>query len=231
MKRHITFAVGVPILLGASLFLPRWAPKAESSAAQPVQDLIAAPTTWIPFDAPFTTSSQAGTVAGHFYRRSDGSTRTETGPENGPVKVISIKNISNSRYYTYLRGAWSSYHMRLPKEGFHPALRSLTKTEGLIPWPGEKIHGFELYRFSDRGGLERFQAPALNFFALRTVYEGTREEYFDIKVREQSPDLFLPPPGQPVDEKEELGGIIADLTPEESKSHLHERNLKRIGHR
>lgn len=111
--------------------------------------------------------------------------------------------------------------MRLPREGYRPALRSLTRANGLAAWP-EKIQGFEVYRMTQQSGLVRFQAPALNFFSLSTSFNGAYDEFYDINIREQPEELFFPPAGVPVEERQELGGIIANLTEDEEEA-LRER--------
>jgi hypothetical protein len=53
-------------------------------------------------------------VLGHFYRDSDGSSRLETGPVDGSVKIISIKNIGKATLYGKgSKGEWTSRPMKL----------------------------------------------------------------------------------------------------------------------
>ena len=56
--------------------------------AQPIS--VAAPDHWVAFDATWRRSSPRSVVVGHYYQGDDGSTRTDSGPEGGPIMISSI---------------------------------------------------------------------------------------------------------------------------------------------
>ena len=97
--------------------------------------------------------------------------------------------------------------MRLPAAGYRPGKRSLTVTRGIEPFD-DAIQGFIVFKFTSPGGVVRFEAPALNFFALRTEFVDTKQEVYDITLRDQHPDTFLPPAGVPVEAHGEFRGIV-----------------------
>ena len=173
---------------------------------------VPSPAGWVPFDATARRTDSDGKVnmVGRFYRASDGSTRLDTGPAGGPIGIIDIKNISNStQYVMQSTGKWVSYRMKLPSSGYRP-LKRRTTVVGLEPY-AETIEGFELYRYaSANAGPIAFQAPSLNFFALVTEFNGTRQEYHDVRIREQPKELFFPTPGTAVEDSGEYGGIVSN---------------------
>jgi len=172
---------------------------------------IAAPIQWIPFAANMksvvtTDGVQRVRVHGRYYRRSDGSTRNETGPESGPMKVIYIKNIATKRAYLFQRDRWQSNPMQLDDRGYQPRKRRVDMRG--LEQHAEALSGFLVYKYTDAGGVVAYQAPDLNFFALRTSYGDTTQEFYDIQLGEQTDDLFEPPRSVEVEEKTEFGGII-----------------------
>lgn len=75
--------------------------------------------------------------------------------------------------------------------------------------------GFSVYRVVNLGGDVRLETPALNWFALvRQSVTGRREEYTNVRIADQPPELFVPPPGVAVAITNELGGIISVRTGE-----------------
>jgi len=151
------------------------------------------------------------TIVGRFYRASDGSTREESGLPNGSINVISINNVSTSTHYAYVRSEWHRYPMKLPINGYHPGLRAVGKTNGLEE-SIEVIEGFQLYRLTGREGSVRYQAPGLNFFALRIESQDIHQEYSNVVIREQPREFFEPPDAAVVTPHDELRGIIASPT-------------------
>ena len=53
------------------------------------------------------------------------------------------------------------------------------------------------------------KAPDLNFFALRTSFKETTQEFYDVQLGEQPDDLFEPPVGAEVEQRTEFRGIIS----------------------
>jgi hypothetical protein len=210
MKLRMVFAVVLPlVLIGVLVGLFRYS---NSAAAAQVStpDAIPSPTEWVPFDASMRkVSPKEGTMEGRYYRRSDGSTRFDTGPTINNIRVISISNVANSEHYELTKGTWKSYRMILPPEGYRPGARSFNITRGLEAWP-EAVQGFEVVRLTTEDGLIRFQAPALNFFNLLTEFQGTRQEFFDVRLREQPRELFFPPRDVEVEKRPEYNGIVSE---------------------
>lgn len=75
---------------------------ASSDQAQP--SAIRSPDYWVAFDATVRTVSPRGVVMGRYYQASDGSTRNESGPENGPIAVVSISNVAQNRHFEFYDG-------------------------------------------------------------------------------------------------------------------------------
>src|SRR6476646_1012420 len=72
---------------------------------------IPAPPEWVPFVADVRATDTIDGVSnvrmeGKHDRRSDGSTRLETGPPGGPIKVVSIRNVTANRYFSLLKEHW-----------------------------------------------------------------------------------------------------------------------------
>ena len=67
-----------------------------------------------------------------------------------------------------------------------------------------------MYKATTIGGVVKYQAPALNFFALVTEFADTRQEFFDIVLVEPASELFLPPPNASIEMRNELKGIVSD---------------------
>jgi hypothetical protein len=209
MRFRVVFAVSVRLLLAAALVssLRSFGSQATAQAGRP--QAIPAPTDWVAFDASMRKRSKEGPVFGRYYRRSDGSTRWDTGPAENDMRVISISNVSNSEHYEYARGTWKSYRMILPPGGYRPKRRSFQTTKGLEPW-STRIQGFEVIRQSTNSELVRYVAPALNFFALLSELDDTRQEFFDVRVREQPSQLFSPARDAKVVMQTEYRGIVSE---------------------
>src|SRR5919106_4119716 len=74
------------------------------SASSNVSPELEQPSSWVSFKARVHVFKPGRpTAVGVFYRNGDGSSRLETGPEDGSVTVISIRHIPSSTYY--VRGA------------------------------------------------------------------------------------------------------------------------------
>lgn len=191
---------------------------------------IPAPVNWVAFSADRMSTNEAtpdSYVYGRYYRRSDGSTRSDAGVKGESIQSIEIHNMTNSTYYTFFRGSWESYKMRLPEEGYTPAVPRLGKTNFLAK-SDEFIQGFDnIYTETQPSGLVRHEAPALNFFALRQTYQGAKTEYYNVQIAEQPDDLFVPPPGAPINAHDTLWGFIGNVTKEEEKQ-IEEEIQRRI---
>lgn len=222
-KKTLVGALG--LLLGIALVAvsnsasPSIAATYQAQLATPAGGIgadIPSPTEWVPFVARARKVAVNDGVsriemAGRYYRRSDGSTRFETGPENGPIRVIHIKNVAHSRSYLLFGEQWQSNPMLLSEKGYQPKIRR-EDMRGLEK-QAEAISGFLIYKFTDHGGVVAMQAPDLNFFALRTTFQNTTQEFYDVQLGEQPDDLFEPPSGATVEEKTEFRGIVSKRPP------------------
>jgi hypothetical protein len=152
-------------------------------------------------------------VDGRFWRASDGSTRTESWVRGINDVIIVIKNVTTNRYFEKLGNAraWCSHPMALPSRGYLP-LKRRTSMPGLSA-VATPVEGFEVFRYS--GGTPRsttteLQSPALNFFALVVQdFTGTHLRHFNIRLGEQEPALFMPPPDATVEEHVDPRGIVS----------------------
>jgi hypothetical protein len=158
---------------------------------------------WVAFDASFVrTEPGMRRVVGWYHRAFDGSTREESNLDGPAVAVIFITNVQKKLQYVFENKVWTSYTMNLPPGGLRPDPvarnpRSFT--------PAKPIDGIEVVRFVNPQGIVQFQAPKLNYFAVRTERpSGGREAFSNIAVREQPTDLFEPPPGASVQSRPEV---------------------------
>lgn len=186
MKRRELPAAVMPLALLALLIL--WsAAHAQTTAG------------WVPFDATFVrTELGMPQVIGSFNRSADGSTREESDVD-GPGKphVVLIMNVAKRLQYRFERGAWASYPVNFPPEGWHPVT---VERDPRRYAPGPSIQGLPSFRFVNPQGVVQFVVPALNDFALSTERpDGGREVFSNVVVREQRPELFEPPPGAEVE--------------------------------
>jgi hypothetical protein len=210
--RHVVIAA--TILLAAVVVGFGVSPARTSG--QTATDEIAQPSDWVPFDADVQISfpSKASSIDGRFFRGSDGSSRLETWDRKDPsTKVISIKNIARVRQYVSSpANGWKANPMLLPPNGWHPA-RYRASMKNLVP-RRDQLEGLQLYQLTGPEGDVEVLAPALNFFPVVRQYikDGERWGYSNIRVREQDPALFEPPPGAAVTERTEPLGIVVGKT-------------------
>jgi hypothetical protein len=207
MRKILTamILITLPLLVAGSVLYAR-----GFRALQPDQH-VPSPTEWIPFRSDFRQVDGSGAVhVGRFYRRSDGSTRSESGQSLGKWHTILIKNISTATYYTwYEERGWARQPMQLPKWGWRPGKRHFN-TPGLTLVP-QRVEGFTLLKVEHNGGAYDLQAPELNFFTVvrhwgDTVGSGTTHS--NIRVGEQPAELFEPPRDASVAAIGEPGGIV-----------------------
>jgi hypothetical protein len=172
---------------------------------------IPIPDKWVPFSAKLTTRTTSGkTYAGRFYRSTDGSTRSETGPSPDQITVIAIKNIPQALFYLWQRGQWTQQPMQLPPSGWNPQsfpVRAVTPV-------AEKVEGFDVVQGDSANSTTLF-APQLNLFPIVLINKECPasppecgERYSDIHIGEQPAELFLPPTDVALRVLEEPGGII-----------------------
>jgi hypothetical protein len=149
-------------------------------------DEIPSPREWVAFSADLRGTDPAGRVEGKFYRGADGSTRKETGPVGGPIDTIVIVNLARGEQHT-CRKTCVSKSITQPKTPprMRKSLPGLTKLE-------TAVEGFEAYLW--QSGVVSTVIPALNFFAVEMNSARISEKYSNVRVGEQSPDLFQPPP-------------------------------------
>jgi hypothetical protein len=210
MFRQRAFCASVVALLFPALLVTIQAASWRQVAGTPRADQsVPAPDHWVAFDAIVRTIGPRGVTVGKFYRGSDGSTRNDSGPEDNPSRIVSISNVSLITHYEGIDGTWKSYPMKLPAGDYRPGLRSLTRTHGLEA-STLKILGFTVYRLESTGGVVRYQAPDLNFFALVTEFQDTRQECSDVVIRDQPAAVFMPPPGVVVEPQSQYRGIVSD---------------------
>lgn len=183
--------------------------------------LGAKPGRWVPFRANIKRVFDPESVfVGRFYRASDGSTRSETGPSIAEINIVGIKNMSEGVFYLWLpTSGWESHPMELPHgKYFQPRLDSGVSAEATRV--DDQIEGIDLIKGpTDRHGITEYQAPRLNYFALRTTIPcktaqrtGCGKWYSEVHIDEQPPELFKPPVGVAVLKRSEPGGIVRRST-------------------
>jgi hypothetical protein len=179
-----------------------------------------APGQWVPFSARTTRVFNPERVfIGTFYRASDGSTRSETGPPTGSVTSIAIKNMAEKLFYLWQPGrGWESHPMQLPWGKYiHPVPEGTFSDRPIA----EQIEGVDLIAMPPQSsGLVRYLAPQLNYFAVKILEPCTTPGatgcgfwLSDIRIGEQPTELFRPPPGAQVVRRSEPGGIVGGPSP------------------
>lgn len=193
----------VPLITLASLAYVGPGPQGTGSGGH-----LASPAAWVPFEADVRiTSPDQSFVVGRFYRGADGSTRLETGPPDSTDRIISIRNVGESKYYSYSPwNGWSRHPMRLPAGGWRPPSVSADNPNLRA---AASIEGYEVLDAGGGQGDRMLRAPALNFFPLLVETRGSRREYHNIQLITPPPDLFAPPPGVSIRERPEPRGIVA----------------------
>lgn len=178
----------------------------------PTSALVEAPTEWVAFSADFAGGLPGReSVMGRFFQASNGSTRLETGPIGDAARVVFIKNIAASAYYSRRVKSdggvfWISGPMVLPSDGWKPM--QMTEEPGRRVVLREKIEGFEVVQIGSGGSVSLF-APRLNFHPLvvRRITTGYGELYHNVRLGEPAAELFTPPPGEEIRRTETPGGI------------------------
>lgn len=208
---------GLIVLVVAGVGFYAGSVNATKASAVPVY--IDAPQKWIPFEATVSILHPGSrAIAGRFYRKSDGSTRIETGPAETTERLIAIQNVTNSRYYTRnKRAEWNVQPMILPPQGWKP-IRYRKDMPGLFPYRGKidltqsKLNvnaedGDLAYQTAGPGEVQ-LVIPRLNMFTiLRQRVDGGRVEFSEFVFKDPNADLFLPPSGVKVNVIDEPGGI------------------------
>jgi hypothetical protein len=196
MRKHI-LRIGILATLlclaGAFVYGRTVAPRTQEREQL---ERVPIPDTWVPFSAKLTTHATSGkTFVGRFYRSSDGSTRSETGPSPDRMTVIAIKNIPQSLLYLWRRGEWTQQPMQLPPSGWKPQSFPVRATTPVA----EKVEGFDVVQADSVNSTTLF-APALNLFPIVLILKECPaplpecgERYSDIRIGEQPAELFLPP--------------------------------------
>jgi len=190
-------------------------PVPSAVQAQTQLQVVFGPEKWVPFSAIATNVHGSGpTVVGKFYRASDGSIRSESGPSFADVNIIGIENVSERTFYWWhaSRG-WESHPMDLPPSGWQPLRkRSFNVLNDLTT---DRIEGFDVMGTTDRHHITTYEAPQLNFFRLRTVVPcpdsmqtGCGIWLSEISIAEQPSEYFRPPLGERIVQRSEPGGIV-----------------------
>lgn len=215
------------------------APKATSQEPRQLLDL---PKSWVAFEGKLRVfSPDMARTDGRIYRASNGSQRIETGPVGGPIRTIDIRNIAEQTHYLYIRfktqkvASWSSAPMDVAEwGGYRPMLRFANQLGlrkhpfRLSVRPGEvpnvfAADGFEVYEYHDIGGNTHLQAPELNMFDLvNQSITGRREEVYDVVLREPPAEVFLPPPGVPVEPLTTKRGMVLESRQAHEAAHKRE---------
>ncbi|MGE0123564.1 MAG: hypothetical protein AB7U25_11550 [Vicinamibacterales bacterium] len=178
------------------------------------REYVQQPSEWVPFSAHIRRVNAAdGFVSvGRFYRSSNGSTRSDTGPSLDQIDTIGIKNIDRVAFYLWsIKLGWSQQPMSLPPDGWTPGLIVFNDAMTRVP---ERVEGFELIRH-DAPPFTVFRAPQLNMFDVMRLIPcqfntalmcGTW--FSNFVVGEQPAELFAPPEGQPIAYNPQPGGIV-----------------------
>jgi hypothetical protein len=186
---------------------------ARRSLVQQTREELPQPAAWVAFEAKVTVQrGGAEPLVGKFYRSSDGSTRLETGPAEGDVRVVDIKNIpTKAGYVRKVDGTWISkpideasadlrpqrFHAGMPFLARYPRKVSILKGQ---PYSLSSDTGFSAYQLMQSNGGLLLLVPELNFFPIvRERLDGRREVYTDVSLLEPDVSLFLPPPGATVE--------------------------------
>jgi hypothetical protein len=162
---------------------------------------------WVPFAATYRATDHRGaSYEGRFWRSSNGSQRLEV--VRGPLTYVQIVNVPRGLFWRCVgaacaEGRWTEQRMVLPPEGYRPGrLQPRGARQSRIgPWQ-------VVERRSGRG-LVAFEAPELNYFAIRTTWgDGGETVYDDIVPGEPDAALFELPPGARVKRLPQPGGIV-----------------------
>jgi hypothetical protein len=202
LVRYVLLLVG-PLLILAGVI------HARSSSVSQAHDPVQAAEKFVPFSAETQIVTETGAIiVGRFYRRSDGSTRSETGKALDAPSTIFINNYGSRSSYMWTKGSWIAYpigHPVVPRP-WHPDEKSLAR---MLPVQ-ESVDGLALLRKNNPGSPEggyELVAPRLNFYAVvvRTCSDTPAPEdkcltnrKFNIQIGEPPSELFEPGEGEAV---------------------------------
>lgn len=194
---------------------------AQQSTPAKAREYVEQPETWTPFSADLRrVNAMNGAVhVGRFYRSSDGSTRSETGPSLEQINSIGIKNIGDVAFYSWNdKFGWMQQPMTLPPEGWQPGRIVFNERMTRVQ---ERLGDLELIRH-DQSPYTVYRAPMLNMFdvikLLPCQFESTSAcgtWLSNIRIGEQSSELFAPPSSASIQQNPEPGGI----RPHEARPH------------
>lgn len=163
--------------------------------------------TWAPFTAAYRAVDEHGaTYEGRFWRASNGSRRLEV--VRGPLTYVQIVNVPRVLFWRCAgtaceEGRWTEQRMVLPPGGYRPGR---LQPRGV---PESRIGPWRVVEARSGRGVVAFEAPDLDYFAIRTVWpEGGQTVYEDIVPGEPDPALFELPPGARVKRLPRPGGIV-----------------------
>lgn len=225
-KLKTTVALVLPVL-GVGLF---WAVNGRAQSAtrgavagaaavrNEPQKRIAAPDVWVTFTAELRQETpDAAPVVGRFYRASNGSSRTESGPESEPARVVDIKNIARGLYFTKARTPeggeyWVEQPLVLPAEGWKP-MQMAERADRLIL--KELFDGRQVVQVVAGPGSVHFLAPSLNYYPVvkSRPLTGERTSAHVVSTAEPAAELFEPPAGATIRRSEKPGGIVFETNP------------------
>lgn len=206
MRTRLVFAVGLPVLV-----LVSWL---HASTSKQELKLIPQPQGWVAFvsDLRIVTPGQPE-ASGRFYRRSDGSTRSDIARPNGVT--VMINNVATQLHYKSVSaGEWQSQPMVLPPTGYVPTLARADNPQ-LVLQP-ELMEGLEVYKASS-GKDVSYRTAELNMFAIRIERSnGGLIQHRNIKLIEPDGALFTPPKGDSTKHVDKPGGIVfSTVAPDE----------------
>jgi hypothetical protein len=201
MNRMLVFAVTVPVCAGVLAVTAA----SRSLARSQSQDFIPGPSTWVAFDADYVAKDAAGatTVAGRYFRSSDGSWRQDGKDVNGGL-TIWIMNVASRKVYTFMVGnpKWVVHPLDVPDSGlpvpppFRASMSGLRRLEALY-------EGHSAYEIREPSGSLSTRLPDLNWFAVsRKRSTGDVMSFTNIQLRHQDAAAFQVPDGAVVEYSE-----------------------------
>lgn len=204
-------------LIGAMVVSPGRVAAIVEPASQ--RQYVEQPAAWVPFSADIRrVNAMTGAVSvGKFYRSSEGSTRSDTGPSLDRIDTIGIKNIRLVAFYLWSdKTGWRQQPMTIPPDGWAPGKIVFNEHMTRVP---ERIDGLELIKH-DAPPYTVFRAPQLNMFELVKLLPCQFESptpcgtwFANVQIGEQPPELFEVPASQPVVQNPQPGGIVLRKAP------------------
>jgi len=214
-SRRFLLATFCCVMAGA-LIAQNW----SKASAYPSTDLLPQPAGWVPFSADAELIQPGGQkYHGRFLRASDGSTRFTLTPDRSAVPHITIRNVTQVRYYIGANGQWITGPMDLPPGGYKPH-KYRASMKGLSPYAdklaltkgGDRslraAKGLDAFRYVTRTGTVWLLAPALNYYPVLKVFlDGRRLEFSEIEIGEPDRSQFVPPAGAVLTLSDSVAGI------------------------